>query len=166
MQKDFPNSEIFINEEKFLLKEKGLELRKTKNELNKILKVLSDSSDIKLNDINFKYFEKDFFLAKKYIFNIDLDLIDLGNIRNLDIVLKIINPSKAEVLNKNTNIVISKTNILWKLYPGEINKISFTFWDLNKLLIGFLITIFLVIFAYLIRNNRYELGSNLPELPS
>ena len=166
MKKTYSNSEIFIDSEHFLLRRKGLDIKKMNLLLNKILENVSNTLKIDLNDIYIDHIEKNYFFGKKYIFNIDLNLIPLLDLENLDLSIKIINPSKVNVLNKNDKINIFKKNITWVLVPGEINQIKFTFWNWNTQLIGALIVISLIFMAYYVRDNRYELGSNLPKLPS
>ena len=69
-------------------------------------------------------------------------------------------------LNKNDQISTNKNIIYWKLIPGSNNNIEFSYWYWNKFILGTLIVILLVFIAYFIRRNRFEIGSNLPELPS
>ena len=61
---------------------------------------------------------------------------------------------------------ITKNLIIWELTPGQINSMEFSFWGLNKLLIGIFIIFIIIILAYLLRFYRYKLGTDLPQLPS
>ena len=66
----------------------------------------------------------------------------------------------------NKNINVNKDKITWKILPGEINQVEFSFWYWNRSLICSSAVLLLILFAYYIRNKRHELGSNLPQLPS
>ena len=74
--------------------------------------------------------------------------------------------NKLKKLNLNENIEVTKNNISWKIKTGKMNYLSFRFWYWNKIFISAIVVINIVLAAYIIRNNRYELGSNLPRLPS
>ena len=52
----------------------------------------------------------------------------------------------------------------WRMDVAK--ELDFSFWNWNKLLLGFLLILFLLLLAYIIRFYRYKIGSNLPELPS
>ena len=67
---------------------------------------------------------------------------------------------------QSKNITLDKNKINWKILPGEINQVEFSFWYWNRSLIWSSAILLLIIFAYYIRKKRYELGSNLPQLPS
>ena len=111
--------------------------------------------------------ENNFFFLKKYNFRIDLDLQNLLYVEDLELTLNIINPNKVRV-NKleNSNVEVSKNFIKWQLIPGELNSLEFSFWNWNKLLLGFLLILFLLLIAFYIRFYRYKIGSNFPDLPS
>ena len=85
---------------------------------------------------------------------------------DLEIFINIINPSKASLIKDNKNLIVNKNKITWKILPGEINQVNFSFWYWNKSLIWSSAILLLILFAYYIRKKRYELGSNLPQLPS
>jgi len=162
----YPSKEIFINEDIFLLQKKGLNIIETKNNINKILKIASANISKNLKDIKIDKFEKNYILGKKYFYEINLDLLELENFDNLEIFINIINPTKAVLYKDNKNINVNKNKITWKISPGEINQVEFSFWYWNRSLIWSSAVLFLILFAYYIRKKRYELGSNLPQLPS
>jgi len=88
-------------------------------------------------------------------------------INNLELIFKIIHPNKAIVADKNnSNLEITRNLIIWNLNQGQINSLEFSFWSLNKLLIGISIILIIIILAYLLRFYRLKLGSDLPQLPS
>ena len=136
-------------------------------ELNKILKIASSTAKIELEDIEIKNNIKDYLFGKKYLLEINLDLNNLEKIMDLEIYMDFINQGKVKLLNKNDHISLDKNSkIKWKVLPGELNHISFTIWQWNKIFLGSLLVILVTLFSYFLRNNRYELGSDLPELPS
>ncbi len=161
-----PNKEIFIDDDKFILHKSDLSIIETKNNINKILKLASANISTNLKDIEIDTFEKNYILAKKYFYKINLDLLELDNFNDLEIFINIINPSKALIYSDNKNINTIKNRISWKIFPGKINQIEFSFWYWNRSLICISVVLLLIIFAYYIRGKRYELGSNLPQLPS
>ena len=162
------SKEIYIDDDKFLFHKKGLNILDTKNNINKVLKIASDNISTNLKNIEIDKLEKNYFIGKKYFFEINLDLLELENFNNLDIFVNIINPSNVSLQkdNKNINIKTSKNKISWKILPGEINQIKFSFWSWNRSLIWTSVVLLLVTLAYYIRKKRYDLGSNLPQLPS
>ena len=166
LKKISSKKEIFTDDDIFLLYKKDLNIGETKNNMNKILKIASASISTDLKDIEIDQFEKNYFLGKKYFLKINLDLLELQNINDLEIFINIINPSKASVLNDIKNINTNKNKITWRILPGEINHIEFSFWYWNKSLIWTSVILTFITFAYYIRKKRYELGSNLPQLPS
>ena len=96
-----------------------------------------------------------------------MDLNSIQGIDNLELIFKIIHPNKAILADKNnTNLEITKNLIIWNLNQGKINSLEFSFWSLNKLLIGVSIILIIIIIAYLLRLYRFKLGSDLPQLPS
>ena len=96
-----------------------------------------------------------------------MDLNSIKGIDNLEIIFKIIHPNKAILADKNnSNLEITKNQIIWNLNPGQINSLEFSFWSLNKLLIGIFIILIIMILANLLRFYRFKLGSDLPQLPS
>ena len=96
-----------------------------------------------------------------------MDLNSIQDIDNLELIFKIINPKKATLIDKNnSNLEITKNLIIWDLNQGQINSLEFSFWSLNKLLIGISIIFIIIILAYLLRFYRFKLGSDLPQLPS
>ena len=158
--------DIFINDDIFQFHKSGLNITETENNINNILKIASANITTNLKEIEIDKFEKNYILGKRYFYKINLDLLELENFNDLEIFFNIINPSKAYIYNKNINIDTNKNKIIWKILPGEINHIEFSFWNWNRSLIWTLIVLLLIIFAYYIRKKRYELGSNLPQLPS
>ena len=96
-----------------------------------------------------------------------MDLNSIQGIDNLELIFKIIHPNKAIITDKNyLNLEISKNLIIWNLNQGQINSLEFSFWSLNKLLIGISIILIITIVAYLLRFYRFKLGTDLPQLPS
>ena len=96
-----------------------------------------------------------------------MDLNSIQGINNLELIFKIIHPNKAILKDKNnSNLEITKNLIIWNLNQGQINSLEFSFWSLNKLLIGISIIFIVIILAYLLRFYRFKLGSDLPQLPS
>ena len=160
------NNEIFIDDDLFVLKKRGLKIEETKNNLNKILKLASDNISTTLKDIEIDKSEENYILGKKYFFKINIDLLELENFNDLEIFINFINPSRVLISNENKNINTDKNKISWKISPGEINQIEFSFWFWNRSLIWTAVILLLIIFSYYIRKKRYELGSNLPQLPS
>ena len=160
------SKEILIEDDIFILNKKNLNIEETENNINEILKIASNNISTDLKDIEIDQFEKDYILGKKYIYKIYLDLLELENFNDLEIFINIINPSKALLNNENRNIIVNKNKITWKILPGEINQIKFSFWYWNRSLIWSSAILLLILFAYYIRKKRYELGSNLPQLPS
>ncbi len=162
----FPDGEISKGELDFSLINKNLSMETTQETLYKIQKiageVLGESTDLKINSI-----ENDFFFLKKYNFRIDFDLKNLFFVEDLELTLNIINPNKVKVRGQeNSNVKVSKNFIKWQLIPGKLNSLEFSFWNWNKLLLGFLLISLLICFSYLLRFYRYQIGSNFPELPS
>ena len=162
------SKEILIDDDIFILNKKGLNILETQNNINKIIKIASTNISTDLKDIEIDKFEKDYFLGKKFIYKIYLDLLELENSNDLEIFINIINPSKVMLNNenKNKNINLNKNKLTWKLLPGEINQVEFSFWFWNRSLIWSSAVLLLILFAYYIRKKRYELGSDLPQLPS
>ena len=165
LQKITSNKEIYINNDIFLLHKKGLNLTETKNYINKILKIASDNISTNLKDIEIEKFERNYIFWKKYFYRINLDLLGLEKFNDLEIFININTPSNS-LLKDNKNINANKNKISWRILPGEINQIEFSFWYWNRSLIWTLVVVLLIAFAYYIRKKRYELGSNLPQLPS
>ena len=161
-----PSKEISIDDEGFSFKKKGLNIKETNFYINKILDIASNTVDINFKDIKIDQLEKNYFLGKRSNIKIRLDLLNLKVSDDLEIFLNIINPSKVKLLSTNSNIKIINKSINWKIIPGKINQIEFSYWSWNQFLIYTLIIVLLIISAYYIRNKRYELGSNLPQLPS
>ena len=96
-----------------------------------------------------------------------MDLNSFQGINNLELIFKVIHPNKAIFTNKNnSNLEITKNLIIWNLNQGQINSLEFSFWSLNKLLIGISIILIIIILAYLLRFYRFKLGTDLPQLPS
>ena len=166
LKKITSTKEIFINDDIFLLHKKGLNLIEAKNYIDKILKIASDSITTNLKEIEIDKIEKNYILWKEYFYKINLDLVELENFNDLEIFVNINSPSSTLLLKDNKNINANKNKISWKILPGEINQIEFTFWYWNRSLIWTSIIILFISFAYYIRKKRYELGSTLPQLPS
>ena len=96
-----------------------------------------------------------------------MDLSSIQGVDNLELIFKIIHPNKATLTDKsNSNLEITKNQIIWNLNQGQINSLEFSFWSLNKLLIGIFIILIITVLAYLLRFYRFKLGTDLPQLPS
>ena len=166
LKKITSRKEIFINDDIFLLHKKGLNIIEAKNYIDKILKIASDSITTNLKEIEIDKIEKNYILWKEYFYKINLDLVELENFNDLEIFVNINSPSSTLLLKDNKNINANKNKISWKILPGEINQIEFSFWYWNRSLIWTSIILLFIAFAYYIRKKRYELGSTLPQLPS
>ena len=95
-----------------------------------------------------------------------MDLSSIQGVDNLELIFKIIHPNKATLPSKNnSNLEITKNLIIWNLNQGEINSLEFSFWSLNKLLIGIFTILMVIVLAYLLRFYRFKLGTDLPQLP-
>jgi len=166
MKDIFPDAEIEQDESTFSLKHKNLNLEDTKQVLNITLntagELAGESTNIEINTI-----QKNFIFFKKYFYRLDLDLNSIKDIDNLELIFKIIHPNKAILTDKNnSNLEITKNLIIWDLNQGQRNSLEFSFWSLNKLLIGISIILIIIILAYLLRLYRFKLGSDLPQLPT
>jgi hypothetical protein len=96
-----------------------------------------------------------------------LDLSSIQGVDNLELIFKIIHPNKATLTDKsNSNLEITRNQIIWNLNQGQINSLEFSLWSLNKLLIGIFIILIIIVLAYLLRFYRFKLGTDLPQLPS
>ncbi len=162
----FPDGEISTGELDFSFKNKNITMETAQETLLKIQKIagelLEESTDLKIDSI-----ENNFFFLKKYNFKIDFDLQNLLYVEDLEITLNIVNPNKVRVRDlENSNVEVSKNFIKWQLIPGDLNSLEFSFWNWNKLLLGFLLILLLISIAYFLRFYRYKIGSNFPELPS
>ena len=166
LKSTFPNNQLRIDDKNLLLINKNLKLNDAELFINKILKIISNTINIDLNDMTIRHFKKNYLFLEKRSYQINFDLINLNKIDDLEIIINIINPSKTNIINKNDQISTNKNIIYWKLIPGSNNNIEFSYWYWNKFILGTLIVILLVFIAYFIRRNRFEIGSNLPELPS
>ena len=166
IKETFPNKEIKIDDKKFTLNKKNLNLNEAELIITQILQIISNTINIDLKDLKIDHVKKNYFFLEKHFYEINLDLVNLNKIDDLEIYINIIIPSKISLLTQNEQISINKNIINWLLIPGSKNTIEFSYWYWNKFILGTLIVILLVIMAYYIRKNRYEIGSNLPELPS
>ena len=166
MKDIFPDAEIEQEESTFYLKHKNLNLEDTKQVLkitqNIAGELAGESTNIEINTT-----QKNFIFFKKYFYRLDLDLNSIQGVENLELIFKIIHPNKALLTDKNnSNLEITKNLIIWNLNQGQINSLEFSFWSLNKLLIGISIIFIIITLAYLLRFYRFKLGSDLPQLPS
>ena len=162
----FPNADISIEEYNFSLNNKSLNLENAKEILTTIQQTASELAG-GLTDLEFNNTEKNFIFFKKHYYKININLQTLSDIEDLEINFKIINPNKANLISvKNPQLEISKNIIIWNLIPGKINKIEFSFWTWNKLLIGITIISLIIIMAYGLRFYRFKIGTDLPQLPS
>ena len=96
-----------------------------------------------------------------------MDLNSIKGIDDLELIFKIIQPNKATLSDQNnSNLEITKNLIIWNLNQGQINSLEFSFWSINKLLIGISTILMIIVLAYLLRLYRFKLGTDLPQLPS
>ena len=166
MKEIIPYSELLIGESDFTVKNQNLNLENTKEILSKIQKTAGELAGIS-TDLKIKTIEKNLFILKNYNYKIDIDLQNLDKIDDLELIFNIINSNRVHLLNKNANNLEASKNIIkWNLIPGKINSLEFSFWKWNKLLIGSLLIIFIISIAYFVKFYRYQLGSDLPTLPS
>ncbi len=166
MKDIFPDAEIEQHESTFSLKHKNLNLEDTKQVLKIIQDAAGDLAGGSTNMMDINTTQKNFILLKKYFYRIDLDLNSIHDVDNLELVLKIIHPNKASLTGNNSNLEITKNLIIWNLNQGQINSLEFSFWSLNKVLIGIFTILIIMILAYLVRFYRFKLGTDLPQLPS
>ncbi len=162
----FPDAEIIQKESSFSLKNKNLNLEDTK----KVLRIISNTAgefEGGLTNIQIHTTQKNFIFFKKFFYKVDLDLNSVQDIDNLELIFKIIPPNKATLTGKkNSNLEITKNQIIWELHPGQVNSLEFSFWSWNKLLIGISVILIIISLAYSLRFYRFKLGTNLPQLPS
>ena len=166
MKDFFPDEEIEQDESTFSLKHKNLNLEDTKQVLkitqNTAGELAGESTNIEINTT-----QKNFIFFKKYFYRFELDLNSIQGIDNLELIFKIIHPNKATLTyQNNSNLEITKNQIIWNLNQGQINSLEFSFWSLNKLLIGISTILLIIMLAYLLRFYRFKLGTDLPQLPS
>ena len=148
------------------MKHKNLNLEDTKQVLKITQNTAGELAGGSTN-IEIKTTQKNFIFFKKYFYRLDLDLSSIQGVDNLELILKIIHPNKATLTDKsNSNLEITKNHIIWNINQGQINSIEFSFWSLNKLLIGIFIILIIIVLAYLLRFYRFKLGTDLPQLPS
>ena len=162
----FPNAEIEQDESTFSMKHKNLNLEDIKQVLKITQNTAGDlaggSTNIEINTT-----QKNFIFFKKYFYRVDLDLNAIQGVDNLELIFKIINPNEATLTDQNNaNLKITKNLIIWNLNQGQINSLEFSFWRLNKLLIGTSSILIITLLAYLLRFYRFKLGTDLPQLPS
>ncbi len=162
----FLDTEISEGDLDFSFKNKNLSIENAQETLYEIQKTASElfgeSTDLKVNSV-----ENNFFFLKKYNYKIDFDLQNLLYIEDLELTFNIITPSSISVRNQDKPPVeVSENLIKWQLIPGELNSLEFSFWIWNKLFLGFLLILLLMLFAYFVRFYRSQLGSYFPELPS
>ena len=162
----FPNAVITQEESSFTIENKNLNLENT----NKVLKtIINNAGDLagESTNIEINNFQRNFIFFKKYFYMIYLDLKSVQSVENLELILKIIHPNKAIITGKNnSNLETTKNQLIWKLNPGQMNILEFSFWSCNKLYIGISIILVIVMMAYLLRFYRFKLGTDLPQLPS
>ena len=161
----FPDAEIKQEESTFFLKNKNLNPANIKQ----VLKVIQDTSgDLAGGSTNIEtnFTQKDFILFKKYFYKIVFDLNSIQRVDDLELIFKIIHPNKANLTHNNPNLEIKKNLLIWKLNPGQINSLEFSFWNWNKFLLGIFFILLIIILAYSLRFYRLKLGTDLPQLPS
>tara|TARA_B100000900_G_scaffold24643_1_gene19166 strand:- start:2445 stop:3548 length:1104 start_codon:yes stop_codon:yes gene_type:complete len=166
LQESSLSKNIFINKDNLVLRKEGLDIKGLNSYINQILNIASNSIGVDLKDIKVSEFENNFLIGKRYFYSIKLDLKNLENLDDLEIYMNVFNPSKVEIMRLNENVIISNNKISWKILPGEFNQVEFSFWHWNIGLISSLFIFFIIIISYIIKKKRYQLGSNLPQLPS
>ena len=166
MKDIFPDAEIEQNESTFSLKHKNLNLE----DIKQVLKITQNTAGELAGgstNIEIKTTQKNFIFFKKYFYRVNLDLNSIQNLDNLELIFKIIHPNKATFIGKNnSNIESTKNIIIWNLNQGQMNSLEFSFWSLNKFLIGISTIFIIIILAYILRSYRFKLGTDLPQLPS
>ena len=166
IKKAFPDSKITIGDLDFSINNNNLDLVKTRDVINTIQNTAAElangSTKFEISNT-----EKNLFLMKKYNYDMNFDLQNIPYTEDLELNFKVITPNKVSV-SKTTDpqLEVSKNVIKWILIPGQINSLGFSFWDWNKLLIGSILILFIVSISYLIKFYRYQIGSDLPKLPS
>ena len=160
-----PDSEFTIDESNFYIKNKNLNLEKSKEILNKIQQTAGDAAGGSTN-LEIYTNERNLIFFKKLIYRMDLDLRTIADIDDLELNFKVVHPNKA-IFNgeNNPQLEISKNLIVWKLIPGQENILEFSFWSWNKLLIGLMLILLIIVASYILRFYRFKLGSDLPQLP-
>jgi len=166
VKENFPEADISKGELDFSFRNKNLSFEMAQETLYKIQNIagelLGESTDLKINSV-----ENNFFFLKKYNYSLSLDLQTLLYIDDLTITFNIINPSRVTIRGQdNPTVEVSKNFIKWTLIPGELNRLEYSFWKWNNLLLGFLFIFLTLLLTYFVRFYRYKLGSGLPELPS
>ena len=120
-----------------------------------------------ITDLKIYTTDKNLIFFKRYKYKIDIDLQTIPDIEDLEINFRIIHPNKATIpIVPNPNLENSKNLIIWKLIPGEINTLEFTFWSWNKIMIGIILILLIMIISYALRFYRFKIGTELPQLPS
>jgi len=166
MKDIFPDAEIEQDDSTFSLKHENLNLKDTKQVL-KIIQNTAGELAGGLTNIEIVTTQKNFIFFKKHFYRLDLDLNSIQGVDNLELIFKIVHPNKATLIDKNnSNLEITKNLIIWNLNQDQINSLEFSFWSLNKLLIGISTILIIILLAYLLRFYRFKLGTDLPQLPS
>ena len=165
MKDIFPDSEITQDRSTFSFKSKNINLDNTVQILKQIQntagELAGESTNMEVNNS-----KKNFIFFKKYFFKIDYDLSSIKSVDDLELIFKIVYPNKVNLLGKNNlNLEITRNLLIWNLYPGQINSIEFSFWSWNKLLIGILSILIIIILVSILRFYRFKLGTDLPQLP-
>ncbi len=162
----FLDAEIGQEESTFSMKNKNLDLENAKQVLKIIQNTAGELAGGSTN-MEIKTTQKNFIFFKKYFYRLDLDLNSIQGIDDLELIFKIIHPNKARLTGtNNSNLEIKRNLIIWNLNQGKMNSLEFSFWSLNKFLIGISIIFIIIILAYSLRFYRFKLGSDLPQLPS
>jgi len=161
-----PNAEIASGESNFSIKTENLNIESVNEILDKIQNAAGEIAGWKTN-IKIESIQKNFIFVKKYFYILNLDLQKISNFDNLEINFKVTSSNKIILpRSRDPKSEISNNIFVWKLIPGEINTLEFSFWSWNKLLICITFILFLIILAYSIRFYRFQIGSDLPQLPS
>ena len=166
MKDIFPQAIIEQEESTFSMKNKNLDIDNANQVLKMIQNTVGELAGGSTN-IEIHTTQKNFIFLKKYFYRLDLDLSGIQNIDDLELIFKIIHPHTATIIGKNnSNLEITRNLIIWNLNQGQINSLEFSFWSLNKFLIGISIILIIIILAYSLRFYRFKLGTDLPQLPA
>ena len=167
LNKNFPKSNISKEEVKFSFKKTNLSFEETKDVLDKIILIGSETTKSLIRQPELVLYEKKSIFGKESRFNIMIDLSNLEEINNLELFINIIHKGKINIIKQGNNKINIDKNILhWQIYPSSLNSLEFSYWTWNKSLVGIIFTLLIILSAYLIRDTRYKMDSQFPELPS
>tara|TARA_B100000700_G_scaffold330407_1_gene456483 strand:- start:232 stop:1335 length:1104 start_codon:yes stop_codon:yes gene_type:complete len=136
------------------------------NMLDKIIEEGNKLSDIDLINSKINLTDKNFFLINKSNIYAEIDLTNFPEIEDLKFNISF-SPVKRFKLISYTpeRILINKSDLLFRLKEGALNKLELSYWDLNLINIVAVLVIFCTIILLIIRRRIYAKGYGLPELP-